>query len=89
MVLEANIPVTKPGSGGFVDNWTVILCLKADFDGEIETVQLRTRTWQEPRLGTWTHGLLTEITHLVSGPNEAQVLYASLQKEFSEIWSDR
>ena len=52
MVLEANIPVTKPGSGGFVDHWTVILCLKADFDGEIETVQLRTRTWQEPRLGT-------------------------------------
>lgn len=52
MVLGANIPVTKPGSGGLVHNWTVMLCLKADVDGEIETVQPRTRTWQEPRLGT-------------------------------------
>ena len=31
-----------------------------------------------------THGLPTEITLLVSGPDEAQVLDVSLQKEFSE-----
>ena len=31
-----------------------------------------------------THGLPTEITDLVSGPNEAQVLDVSSQKEFSE-----
>ena len=30
------------------------------------------------------HGLPTEITDLVSGPKEPQVLDASLQKEFSE-----
>ena len=36
-----------------------------------------------------THGLPTEITHLVSGLNEAQVLDVSLQKEFSERQSDR
>ena len=36
-----------------------------------------------------THGLPTEITHLVSGLNEAQVLDVSLQKEFSETQSDR
>ena len=36
-----------------------------------------------------THGLLTEITHLVSGLNEAQVLDVSSQKEFSERQSDR
>ena len=35
-----------------------------------------------------THGLLTEITHLVSGLNEAQVLDVSSQKEFSERQSD-
>ena len=31
----------------------------------------------------------TEITHLVSGPNKAQVFDVSLQKEFSERQSDR
>ena len=36
-----------------------------------------------------THSLPTEITHLVSGPNEAQVLDVSSQKEFSERQSDR
>ena len=36
-----------------------------------------------------THGLPTEITDLVSGPNEAQVPDVSSQKEFSERQSDR
>ena len=37
----------------------------------------------KPRAGTWTHGLLTEIDHLVSGLNKA--LYVLLlQKEFSD-----
>ena len=36
-----------------------------------------------------THSLSTEITHLVSGLNEAQVLDVSSQKEFSERKSDR
>ena len=36
-----------------------------------------------------THSLPTEITHLVSGVNEAQVLDVSSQKEFSERQSDR
>ena len=36
-----------------------------------------------------TLGLPTEITDLVSGPNEAQVLDVSSQKEFSERQSDR
>ena len=36
-----------------------------------------------------THGLSTEVTHLVSGPNEAQVLDVSSQKEFTESQSDR
>ena len=35
-----------------------------------------------------THSLPTEITHLVSGLNEAQVLDVSSQKEFSEKQSD-
>ena len=35
------------------------------------------------------HGLPTEITDLVSGPKEAQVPDASLQKEFSERQGDR
>ena len=35
-----------------------------------------------------THSLLTEITHLVSGFNEAQILDVSSQKEFSERQSD-
>ena len=30
------------------------------------------------------HGFPTEITHLVSAPNESQVLDVSSQKEFSE-----
>ena len=34
-------------------------------------------------------GLPTEITDLVSGPNEAQALDVSSQKEFSERQSDR
>ena len=41
----------------------------------------RTRTQPKP-------GLPTEITHLVSGLNEAQVLDVSSQKEFSERQSD-
>ena len=36
-----------------------------------------------------THGLPTEITHLLSGLNEAQILDVSSQKEFSERQSDR
>ena len=36
-----------------------------------------------------THGLPTEITYLVSGLNEAQILDVSSQKEFSERQSDR
>ena len=36
-----------------------------------------------------THSLPTEITHLVSGLNEAQFLDVSSQKEFSERQSDR
>ena len=39
--------------------------------------------------GTWTHGLFNEISHLVSGFNEAQVLNVSLRKKFSERQSDR
>ena len=35
-----------------------------------------------------THGLPTYIAHLVSGPNEAQVLNVSLQEAFSERRSD-
>ena len=35
-----------------------------------------------------THSLPTEIIHLVSGLNEAQVLDVSSQKEFSEKQSD-
>ena len=36
-----------------------------------------------------TQSLPTEITHLVSGLNEAQVLDVSLQKKFSERQGDR
>ena len=36
-----------------------------------------------------THSPPTEITHLVSGLNEAQVLDVSLWKEFSERKTDR
>ena len=36
------------------------------------------------QIGTWTYGLLTEITHLVSGLNETRVLNVSWQKEFNE-----
>ena len=35
------------------------------------------------------HGFPTEIIDLVSGPNEAQVLDVSLQKELNERQSDR
>ena len=42
-----------------------------------------------PRAGTQTHCLLIEITHLVSGLNEAQLLYVSVQKKFSERQSNR
>ena len=55
--------------------------------------------WPKPRLDlnphSWdldpakTHSLPTEITHLVSGLNDAQVLEVSSQKEFSERQSDR
>ena len=34
-------------------------------------------------------GLLTEITHPVSGPNEAKVINVSSEEEFSERQSDR
>ena len=44
------------------------------------------QTGQEP--GQNSHCFLTEITHLVSELNEAQVLNVSLQKEFSERQSD-
>ena len=37
---------------------------------------------------TKTRGLPTEITHVVSGLNEAQVLDVSLQKKISESQSD-
>ena len=36
-----------------------------------------------------THNLPTEITHLVSGLNEAQVLDVSWQKELSERERDK
>ena len=36
-----------------------------------------------------TPSLPTEITHLVSGPNEAQILNVSSLKEFSERQNDR
>ena len=36
-----------------------------------------------------THSLPTDITHLVLGLKETQVLDVSLQKEFSERQSDR
>ena len=39
--------------------------------------------------GIQTHCLLIEITHLIARLTEAQVLYASGQKEFSERQSDR
>ena len=63
----------------------------------VETMQLRLglepTCWDsspaKTQIGTWTHGLLTEITHLVSGLNEAQVLNVSSQKEFSERQSDK
>ena len=52
-----------------------------------------------PQIGTGAHvpglkparalSLPTEVTLLVSGPDEAQVLDFSLQKEFSERQSDR
>ena len=34
------------------------------------------------QVGTWTHCLIIEITHLVSGLHEVQVLDVSAQKEF-------
>ena len=50
-----------------------------------------THAWDSAKtqIGTWIHSLLTEITHLVSGLNEAQVLDVSWQKEFSERQSDK
>ena len=58
-----------------------------------------TQTWPKLRLGLeptqpelepgQNSRLPTEITHLVSGLNEAQVLDVSSQKEFSERQSDR
>ena len=41
------------------------------------------------QVGTRTRGLSTEITQLVSGLNEAQVLDVPSQKEFNERQSDR
>jgi len=43
----------------------------------------------DPGAETQTLCLLIEITYLASGLNEAQVLYLSAQKEFSERQSDR
>ena len=51
--------------------------------------QPKLRLGLEPMGSTRTHCLFLEITHLVSGLNEAQVLYISAQKEFSERQSDR
>ena len=42
----------------------------------------------QPQIGTWTHCPFTEITHLVSGLNEAGVLCDSSQKEFNESQSN-
>ena len=42
----------------------------------------------KPCNSDWDLNLLTEITHLVSGLNEAQVLDVSLWKEFSEKQND-
>ena len=49
----------------------------------------KTQLGTNPRGQAKTHSVATEITHLVSGPNEAQVLNVSSQKEFSERQSDR
>ena len=47
-------------------------------------------TWQlKLCTSVWDLNLLAEITHLVSGLNEAQVLDVSSHKEFSERQSDR
>ena len=58
---------------------------------EIETVRLRLdlnlRSWDSNPAKTYS--LPSEITHLVSGLNKAQVLDVSSQKEFSERQSDR
>ena len=46
--------------------------------------------WLNPdkaHVGSGTHGLLAEITYLVSGLNEAQVLDVALQKDISETHS--
>ena len=40
-------------------------------------------------VGSGTHGLLVEITYLVSGLNEAQVLDVASQKDISETHSGR
>ena len=63
---------------------------------DFETVQLRLDPESTSHDGnpikkqfwSWTHGPLIEITHLVSGFNEAQIL-VSLQKEFSERQSTK
>ena len=67
------------------ENWHLCRCLKLPYSN-IETVHLRLGL--EPMC--WdsnpakTHSLPTEITHLVSGFNEAQFLDVTSQKEFSE-----
>ena len=66
-------------------------------DSACETVHLRLGLepmgWDvnpaKTQTGTRTHGLLIEITHLVSGLNEAQVLDVSSQEGFSERKSDK
>ena len=68
-----------------------ILFIDALLTSIAETVHLRLGlepTRQDSNLAK-THGLPTEIIHLVSGLNEAQVLDVSSQKEFSERQSNR
>ena len=70
----------------------LITCVRKEeiFLCPAENVHLRLElepTCQDSNMAK-THGLPTEITHLVSGLNETQVLDVSWQKEFSERQSD-
>ena len=60
------------------------------WDSNLVKTQFGTLT-HVPRSQTWPKLMVfqIEITHLVSGPNEAQVLDVLSQKEFSERQSDR
>ena len=58
---------------------------------EVKTAPLRLELNLNPvntQIGTWTHCLIVEITHLFSGLNEGQFLYVSAQKEFGKRQSD-